>query len=127
MCNHIKIKNAYISKMRNIYRKDEKVEYVLMGLTRGQFLQFRNVYNLNAKETTNRFTGEPVYWIRVYPSVNYRVPSEEDFLMRDDIDVTFYLHCMYIKDTEEHYILTFDKDNITEHKKRKEFIREEIV
>ena len=127
MCNHIKIKNAYISKMRNIYRKDEKVEYVLMGLTRGQFLQFRNVYNLNAKETTNRFTGEPVYWIRVYPSVNYRVPSEEDFLMRDDIDVTFYLHCMYIKDNEEHYILTFDKDNITEHKKRKEFIREEIV
>ena len=127
MSKHIKFENAFISKMRNIYRKDEKVEYVLTGLTKEQFLQFRNIYNLNAKETMNRFTGEPEYWIRVYPSVNYRVPSEEDFLIRDDIDVTFYLHCLYIKDNVEHYILTFDKDNITEHKKRKEFIREEIV
>ena len=127
MINHIKIENAWISKMRNIYRKDEKVEYVLTGLTKEQYLKFRNVYNLKAHESMIRSTGEPVYWIRVYPSVSYRVPSEEDFLMRDDIDVTFYLHCIYIKDNVEHYILTFDKDNITEHKKRKEFIREEIV
>lgn len=113
--------------MRNIYRKDEKVEYVLTGLTKEQYLRLRNVYKLKAHESMIRSTGEPVYWIRVYPSVNYRVPSEEDFLMRDDIDVVFYLHCIYIKDNVEHYILTFDKDNITEHKKRKEFIREEIV
>lgn len=127
MGNHIKFENAFICKMRNIYRKDEKVEYVLTGLTKEQYLQLRNVYKLKAHESTIRSTGEPVYWIRVYPSFNYRVPSEEDFLMRDDIDVTFYLHCIYIKDNVEHYILTFDKDNITEHEKRKEFIREEIV
>lgn len=127
MGNHIKIENAFICKMRNIYRKDKKVEYVLTGLTKEQFLKFRNIYKLKAHESMVRSTGEPVYWIRVYPSFNYRVPSEEDFLMRDDIDVTFYLHCMYIKDNVEHYILTFDKDNITEHKKRKDFIREEIM
>lgn len=127
MNSYINIKNAYIKKMQNIYRKDEKVEYVL-ELTKEQYLKLRYIYKLNAKKTTNRFTEESVYWIRVYPSVNYRVPSEEEFLMRDDIDITFYLHCMYIKDNVEHYILTFDKDNITEHdEKRKEFIREEIV
>ena len=126
MSSHIKIENAYIFQRRNIFIKDEKVRYAV-ELTKEQYLKFRNVYNLNAYESKNCSTGEPVYWIRVYPSLIYRVPSEKDFLMRNDIDVTFYLHCSYIKDNVEHYILTFDKDNITEHEKRKEFIREEIV
>lgn len=126
MNKHIKIENAYIFLWRNIFIKDAKVSYAV-ELTKEQYLKFRNVYNLNAYESKNCSTGEPVYWIRVYPSLNYRVPSEEDFLMRDDIDVTFYVHCSYIKDNVEHYIFTFDKDNITEHEKCKEFIREEIM
>lgn len=115
MSKHIKIENAYIFQWPNIFIKDEKVRYAV-ELTKEQYLRLRNVYNLNAHESKNCSTGEPVYWIRVYPSLNYRVPSEKDFLMRNDIDVTFYLHCSYIKDIVEHYILIFDKDNITEHK-----------
>lgn len=101
----IKVKNAYIEKHLNrFYDDEEHYDYFLL-LDEKTYNEMKKE-GLPAKAITRRLTGEPIYFILVKPvwefdENNTKIPvPEEEFLNRDDIDITFFIYTARFKEKD---------------------------